>query len=103
VRVKGTVLYGSKPFGQGLYLSFVAEEGQRGYTAAAVTDNNSSFTPLTVPHGQGMMAGSYRVIVAQPTVLPTKYTKFDTTPLRAEIPEGGTEDLVIRIKAPAAK
>lgn len=71
-----------------------------GYTAQGSTGTDGSFTLKTPPHGDGASPGWYRVTVAgygNKQRFSSKYTRFDKTPLVVEVPQGGKNDMVLKV------
>jgi hypothetical protein len=69
--------------------------------ANGVTDANGAFTLSTYPHGEGAMAGKYKVfftVYPQSTDVPVAYRDASSTPLEVEIPAGGLTDIVLTVK-----
>jgi hypothetical protein len=87
---------------------FAPEPGTAGMGAGAITVEDGSYKLLAIAAGathdiQGIQAGSYRVVVAEPMIpkspqmIPPPYTKRDSTPLQVEVgKEGGEINLELR-------
>lgn len=70
--------------------------------ATGLTDFHGRFTMETAPHGPGVVAGSYKVVVKineqiHKRDVPKEYLALDTTPLIVDIPEGGTTNLKLSL------
>ena len=72
----------------------------QGRSATAQTDDAGSFQ-LRTPPGEGALPGVYRVTITlypgQKTPFSSKYTRIDTTTLLVEIPQGGRDNLVLKL------
>ncbi len=87
---------------------FAPEPGTQGMGAGAITLEDGSYKLLAIAAGatrdiQGIQAGSYRVVVAEPMIprskqkIPPPYTKKESTPLQVEVgKEGGEINLELR-------
>jgi hypothetical protein len=97
VPVSGTLVNGNKPI-PSVTVLFACDlsTGGQNFDAYASTDEQGKFTLFTGQHGQGAVAGHYKVSVTSEgphRLIPTKFTQFGTTTLHVDIPEGGTTDL----------
>ena len=113
--VAGTVTLDAKPL-TGASIQFVAQG--KGRDATAETNANGEFAMSTYKPGDGMLSGSYKVVIAPPTGVadtkqyasaeeamaaaakpqpkkeaapgfPQKYARLDQTPLTQEVPVKG--------------
>jgi hypothetical protein len=106
VPVTGQVLMEGKPVA-GASVMFVGD----GRPATGVTDAGGRFVLGTWTNGDGVLAGEYVVCVTQQTVagpgdsdyavpnnlLPPVYGAVDTTPLRARVERGTTNDVRLEL------
>ena len=68
--------------------------------ASSMLYEDGSFKLRTYPHGDGAMAGRYRVTLslgAGSSPRLAKYAGPKTTPLTVDVPKDGLEDLVLRL------
>lgn len=80
-----------------------ADKGNNGTMAAAVLQEDGTFTMTTYPRGDGVLPGAYKVTLGlgrRNDKALEKYRKVDTTPLAFEVPEEGLTDLVIDLSNP---
>jgi hypothetical protein len=101
VPVQGQVKYKQRPL-SGATVCFVpdfAKGNRTGLQATGQTAQDGSFTVQTYPHGDGAMAGFYKVIcivIGGPS-LPQKYRNSTSTPLAVEVKEQGNEPFVFNL------
>jgi hypothetical protein len=76
-------------------------KNKQGRTAVGQTGADGSFRLQTPPYGEGALPGTYRVTVAgypgQKMPFPSKYSLLDKTTLVVDIPQGGKQDLVLKL------
>ena len=92
VPVGGQVKYKQRPL-SGATICFIPDitKGNRdGLQATGQTTPDGSFTLQTYPHGDGVMAGFYKVTctVFGGVAVPQKYRNATQTPLAVEVKEG---------------
>jgi hypothetical protein len=102
VRVSGKVFYRDRPV-QGALVAFVPNTAAPGVEAAqGYTGGDGAFT-LTCPNrGPGAVPGEYKVTVSFPGgdtgKVPPQYGSLEKTPFqKVEVPEGGTDRLVLTL------
>jgi len=103
--VRGKILYHDRPLVPGsIYFNpeqpRAGDEGPGQLMASGLLHEDGSFTLRTYPHGDGAMAGAYKVTLSLGAGCPpdlAAYNVTNTTPLRIEVPPGGLNDLVIRL------
>jgi hypothetical protein len=120
--VEGTLTLDGKPLSKATVV-FVSENEKDPHnharSAYASTDENGRFHLLT-RNQEGAFPGDYKVTVSrfvypegtkEPTTpgeikqlshlrqegVPTRYTKFEETPLRISVPRGGTKDISLQL------
>lgn len=121
--VEGTVLLDGKPVA-GASVQFIAQG--KGHDATGQTDPNGQFTMSTYKPRDGVLPGSYKVVISPPTgtpdtaqyasaeeamaaaskapakkesakpAFPQKYTRPDQTPLTQEVPAGKKVEFELR-------
>ncbi|MDB5309240.1 MAG: hypothetical protein JWO38_3442 [Gemmataceae bacterium] len=113
VRVTGRVLYpGGRPVsaasivftpeGAGAGEKAAADGGTGSLMASSLLAEDGSFVLRTYPHGDGALAGRYKVTVSlgggATTPALTRYTRLADTPLTVDVPPEGAPDLTITLK-----
>jgi hypothetical protein len=101
VPIHGQVKYKQRPL-SGATICFVPDfnRGNRnGLQATAQTAEDGSFTLQTYPHGDGAMAGFYKVtcIVFGGVSLPQRYRNPTLTPLAVAVKEENNNPLVFNL------
>jgi len=103
VPVKGQIVMADgKPVFPGS-IQFVPAKGmsEGSYQSSALLHEGGKFTMRTHPHGEGVVPGTYKVVlslgVGSPREL-AKYSNPKTTPLEVTIPEAGNENLKLTLK-----
>jgi hypothetical protein len=113
VHVQGSIVYNGKPAG-GVLVTFWPEDSRR-RSASALCDSAGKFTlecvygpyKVTVsPNLQdagapGLEGGAARAprSLAQPSLaIPQRFQSTSMTPLRVEVPEGGSDNLVVTLR-----
>ena len=102
VPVRGRAMLGDK--GVGRVTIQLVPDGSKGTHAPAgvgPTDEDGLFRITTPPHGDGAVAGHYRVTVTSYTgkSVPHAYADPTKTPLRVEIPPNGLENWDLQLKS----
>jgi hypothetical protein len=102
VPVAGKVTYLGKPVAD-VSVQFVPDPAKnpQGQPAVGQTGADGAFRLQTPNHGNGALAGAYRVTVTGYPgrhTIPAKYSRHDKTPLGVEIPQGGKEDLQLKLE-----
>ena len=98
VPVSGRVVYKGRPVPLAA-LEFLPDgpQGAQGFAAAGHTKSDGTFTLQTHPHGPGAVPGRYKVTVRLEArgQTPARYADPERTPLKVEIQEPGTSDLLL--------
>lgn len=103
VPVRGKIMCGDKPLA-GVMVQFVPQDPERKHLVAdGQTDKEGVFTLRTYPFGEGAVIGKYKVTLNfgsdgdDPSAIEEMYSNPESTPLEAEIKEGGADNLVFTI------
>ena len=101
VPVSGKLVYQNKPVPLA-WLRFYPDAPQQGqgFVADGQSKEDGTFSLQTYPHGPGAVPGRYKVTItleARGTGFPTRYADPEQTPLRIEVKEEGTADLLLRL------
>jgi hypothetical protein len=101
VPVGGKVVYRDKPV-QSAWLRFYPDGSKEseGLVADGQSKEDGTFILQTYPHGPGAVPGRYKVTIAveaRGAGIPKKYADSEQTPLRAEVKEEGSLDLLLRL------
>lgn len=101
VPAAGRVEQGGKPVANAMVLFMPdIKKNPEAKIASARTDDSGAFRLQTPPHGEGATPGTYRVTVSGfigKKQIADKYSRPDKSQLTVDIPEGGKQDIVLKI------
>jgi hypothetical protein len=98
VPASGKLLYRDRPVANALVSFLPLSAEGRAEAAQGTTDASGAFTLACPSHGPGATPGKYKVTVSfygGTGPVPERFAAADKTPLRAEVPPGGTDRLVL--------
>ncbi len=102
---KGILTFDGKPFGPAR-LSFRPDDATQTFTPSALVDAAGEFTVTTYKAGDGIPAGTYKVMLSSDPMLqtgphPQVYDKPETTLLTVTIKSSGTNDIELDMASSA--
>jgi hypothetical protein len=97
LQVQGTVTLDGMPLSEGMVM-FLPLKEQEGRPASGLIESGGLFTLSTVMTGDGVVPGSYKVVVTQPGAgatakqrIPMLYTDLEKTPLQCTVEKEGQQ------------